>query len=421
MISSQAAVADRELDQCIVMVLRQEPFFGHLLSSIVRRLDHRIPTAAVTLSPLGVSLVVNPSFFMDELSRSERCAVIKHEILHLVFKHLFRFEAPGTDRLRLNIAADLVVNQLIQPWPLPSSAVTLASFPALQLSANKSVEYYYLRLEQHAADNPGFDATLRARLESSHSDHGQWAGNGGEGFAPIQGQPAQIATAGNAEHQPELSEDLARILEDAFDRQLQQAKARLSSRQWGDVPGSLKLLLQHSSGEAKAQVDWKRTLRVFASSGYRTRIVGTNRKRSKRFGTYPGVRIHREKKLAVVVDTSGSIGPETLAAFFAEITLIQRSGAEIVVIEADAVVQNVYPFRGRVPEQIGGGGGTDFNPAFRWLREESRQRFDGCIYITDGFAETPTIRPPCRLLWVISVDGQKGEHLPWGKSIRIGA
>ena len=121
------------------------------------------------------------------------------------------------------------------------------------------------------------------------------------------------------------------------------------------------------------------------------------------------------------MDTSGSIGPETLAAFFAEITLIQRSGAEILVIEADAVVQNVYPFRGKVPEQIGGGGGTDFNPAFRWLREDSGQRFDGCIYITDGFAETPTIRPPCRLLWVISVDGQKGEHLPWGKSIRISA
>lgn len=420
MISSQSAAADRELDQCIVMVLRQEPFFGHLLGSLVRRLDYRIPTAAVTLSPLGVSLVVNPSFFMDELSRSERCAVIKHEILHLVFKHLFRFEAPGTDRLRLNIAADLVVNQLIQPWPLPSSAVTLASFPALQLSPNKSVEHYYRRLEQHAAGNPGFDASLRDRLDSSHSHHGQWAGNGGEGFAPIKGEPAQISSGCN-DDQPELSEDLARILEEAFDRHLQRAKARLSSSQWGDVPGSLKLLLQHSASEAKAQVDWKRTLRLFASSGYRTRIVGTNRKRSKRFGTYPGVRIHREKRLAVVVDTSGSIAPETLAAFFAEITLIQRSGAEIVVIEADAVVQNVYPFRSRTPEQIGGGGGTDFNPAFRWLREESRQRFDGCIYLTDGFAETPTIRPPCRLLWVISEDGRMGEHLPWGKSIRIAA
>jgi len=152
--NAQIEAAERELDQCIVMVLRQEPFFGHLLGSVVRRLDQRIPTAAVTLSPLGVSLVVNPSFLMDQLSRPERCAVIKHEILHLVFKHLFRFEAPGTDRLRLNIAADLVVNQLIHPWPLPGSAITLASFPGLELSPNKSVDYYYRRLERHAASNP---------------------------------------------------------------------------------------------------------------------------------------------------------------------------------------------------------------------------------------------------------------------------
>lgn len=402
------------------MVLRQEPFFGHLLGSVVRRLDHRIPTAAVTLSPSGVSLVVNPSFLMDQLSRPERCAVIKHEILHLVFKHLFRFEAPGTDRLRLNIAADLVVNQLIHPWPLPSSAITLASFPGLELSPNKSVDYYYLRLERHAASNPGFDQHLRTQLGSSHSHHGRWADSGGEGFAPRLGQAAPTASDEVTNQQPELSEDLARILEEAFDRQLQRARSKLSSKQWGDVPGSLRSLLETSAGETKAQVDWKRALRLFASSGYRTRIVATNRKRSKRFGTYPGIRIQREKRLAVVVDTSGSIGAKTLAAFFAEIALIQKSGADVVVIEADAAVQNVYPFRGRVPEQAGGGGGTDFNPAFRWLREVSRQRFDGCIYLTDGYADTPTIRPPCRLLWVVTKDGRTGVHLPWGKNIRMG-
>jgi predicted metal-dependent peptidase len=88
--------AEQELDQSIVRVLRDEPFFGHLLGSVIRRLDSQIPTAAVTLSPAGVSLVVNPMFFMEELTRDERCAVIKHEILHLVLKHLFRFNDKAT-------------------------------------------------------------------------------------------------------------------------------------------------------------------------------------------------------------------------------------------------------------------------------------------------------------------------------------
>jgi len=419
--SDQATTADRELDLCIVMVLREEPFFGHLLGSVVRRLDCRIPSAAVTLAPLGVSLVVNPDFFMTALSRLERCAVIKHEILHLVLKHLFRFEAAGKDRLRLNIAADLVVNQLVKPWPLPASAITLTSFPELCLSPNKSVEHYYRRLEQHCVDCPGFVVVLRSSLSASHSHHGRWADSGGEGFAPVPGvvDPSQAEVEGN--QQPALSEDLSRILEKGFDNQLQRARSRLSTKQWGNLPGSLRVMIESSSAEAKAQMDWKRTLRIFASAGYRTRIVSTNRKRSKRFGTYPGVRIRRERRLAVVVDTSGSIGPETLAGFFAEIALIHRSGAEVVVIEADALVQNVYPYRGTPPAQAEGGGGTDFNPAFRWLKEETRQRFDGCIYLTDGFAQKPTIRPPCRLLWVVTANGHTGNHLPWGKSFRITA
>ena len=420
MSSTLINAAERELDQCIVMVLRQEPFYGHLLGSVVRRLDSRIPTAAVTLSPLGVSLVVNPAFFMEELSRPERCAVIKHEILHLVLKHLFRFEAAGTDQIRLNIAADLVVNQLVHPWPLPDSAITLNSFPELQLSPNKSVDHYYRRLEQHAEGQPDFNKLMRSKLSASHSHHGRWAASGGEGFAQDEGDRGSTLSPTRAEQQPELSEDLAKILEEAFDRQLQRARSRLSSKQLADLPGSLRTLLEQPAAAPPSQVDWKRALRLFASSGYRTRVVATNRKRSKRFGTYPGVRIRRERRLAVVVDTSGSIGSNALAAFFAEIALIHRSGAEVVVIEADAAVQTFYPYRGRPPEQVEGGGGTDFDPAFRWLREESRQHFDGCIYLTDGCAGQPTIRPPCRLLWVITANGQMGDHLPWGKSIRMG-
>ena len=65
-------------------------------------------------------------------------------------------------------------------------------------------------------------------------------------------------------------------------------------------------------------------------------------------------------------------------------------------------------------------GGTDFTPALRWLREQGGgRRFDGCIYLTDGCAAAPEVRPPCRLLWVLTPSGQGGEHLRWGKQIRM--
>ena len=410
--------AENELDQCIVMVLRQEPFYGHLLGSVIRRLDPDIPTAAVTLSPLGVSLVVNPDFFMNELSALERCAVIKHEILHLVLKHLFRFDKLGTDRLRLNIAADLVVNQLVHPWPLPSSAITLSSFPELRLSPNKSVEHYYRRLEQQASQQSGFDLILQQKLTASHSHHARWAASGGEGFSQDESQSSSLADAQSRRPAPSLSEDLAKILEQTFDRQLQRARSRLTSKQWGQVPGSLRSMLEEADRVSEPQVDWKRALRIFASAGYRTRIVATTRKRSKRFGTYPGVRIRRERRLAVVIDTSGSIDNDTLVSFFTEISKIYGTGADVMIIEADAKVQRTYLYKGRAPEQTGGGGGTDFNPAFEWMRSE-HLRFDGCIYLTDGYADEPTVKPPCRLLWVVTANGRTGDHLPWGKQIQI--
>ena len=410
--------AENELDQCIVMVLRQEPFYGHLLGSVIRRLDPDIPTAAVTLSPLGVSLVVNPDFFMNELSALERCAVIKHEILHLVLKHLFRFDKLGTDRLRLNIAADLVVNQLVHPWPLPSSAITLSSFPELRLSPNKSVEHYYRRLEQQASQQSGFDLILQQKLTASHSHHARWAASGGEGFGNADPLPGSHGSRDSGDAAPRLSEDLTKILEQTFDRQLQRARSRLTSKQWGQVPGSLRSMLEEADRVSEAQVDWKRALRIFASAGYRTRIVATTRKRSKRFGTYPGVRIRRERRLAVVIDTSGSIDNETLVSFFTEISKIYGTGADVMIIEADAKVQRTYLYKGGAPEQIDGGGGTDFNPAFEWMRSE-RQRFDGCIYLTDGYADEPTVKPPCRLLWVVTANGRTGDHLPWGKQIQI--
>jgi predicted metal-dependent peptidase len=160
-------------------------------------------------------------------------------------------------------------------------------------------------------------------------------------------------------------------------------------------------------------------LRLFVSAGYRTRLVATTRRRSKRFGTYPGVRIIRERNIAVVVDTSGSIDPETLSLFFAEIALIRRTGTDVMVIECDSEVKRTYPYRGVLPAVVEGGGGTDFTPAFQWLKEESRQRFDGCIYLTDGYADAPKVKPPCRLLWVISPNGLDDSHLLWGKRIKI--
>jgi predicted metal-dependent peptidase len=117
----------------------------------------------------------------------------------------------------------------------------------------------------------------------------------------------------------------------------------------------------------------------------------------------------------VAIDTSGSIADDDLSGFFAEVHGLWRQGAEVTVIECDAAVQRAWTYRGKLPTGVAGRGGTSFDPVFEWLR---RQRaFDGCIYLTDAVAPAPVVRPPCRLLWVVTPGGRPGPHLRFGRTI----
>ena len=140
---------------------------------------------------------------------------------------------------------------------------------------------------------------------------------------------------------------------------------------------------------------------------------------SKRYGTRPGIKVKQFQKIAVAIDTSGSVSDSDLGIFFTEIDAMYKQGAEIVVIECDAEVQRTYNYNGQLPSEVAGRGGTVFDPVFAFLRSDRLTRYDGCIYLTDGYADEPTIRPPCPLLWVITSNGDAGDHLRFGRIIKL--
>jgi len=238
-----------------------------------------------------------------------------------------------------------------------------------------------------------------------HSDHSGWAGastlsDGGE---------AELLAGGG------LDRVAAQV---ELDRALLQARERAGARGWGRLPEAIQAALAAIEEKRRPRVDWRRSLRLFAAGAGRTRIVSTRRRESRRYQRIPGIRVKRERALAVVVDTSGSVSDHELALFFAEIHGIWRSGATVEVIECDARVRRSYPYKGRAPGDIAGRGGTAFDPAFRHLRDQRRVRYDGCVYLTDGCAAAPTVRPPCPLLWGRTSGGRRGDHLKCGRSVQ---
>ena len=86
-----------------------------------------------------------------------------------------------------------------------------------------------------------------------------------------------------------LREQLAKIMEEGFNRQPQRARSRFTDRQWGDVPGPIRALLEQHQGGEGGTVDWKWSLCLFASARYWNKVVTAIRRHFRCFGSYPGV------------------------------------------------------------------------------------------------------------------------------------
>ena len=134
----------------------------------------------------------------------------------------------------------------------------------------------------------------------------------------------------------------------ASGKQILDAAARTPSKFYGSLPGALTTQIDIIRESMTPKVDWRRALKIFSSANGRSMVYHTMKRISKRFGTRPGIRIVRFKKLGVVIDTSGSLDESSLAQFFKEIDTIHKNGADVMVIECDAKVHNFYKVLGTI-------------------------------------------------------------------------
>lgn len=383
--------ASNEVSRCAMALVLEEPFYGHLLAGVNRVIDYQTPTAAVAIRNTRPILIVNPHFFLKRLTKKkERVAVLKHEVLHLLFQHLFRMGQPRIDPFLFNLAADIVVNQFIgKKWCLPDGAITLDYFPIdFELEPDKTVEWYYKKLLAEADK-------IDKELMPSHSDHEGWYTNDSE-----------------SNHNTEKS-----IARHNFSRLVRDAKQR-GEKDFAQLPEPIKQIVSALIEQLEPTIDWRRVLRMFSNASRKTRVANTLRRPSKRYGTYPGIKIKRHHRLAVIIDTSGSISDDELSLFFAEVHAIWRQGTEITLIEADDSVQRTSEYNGNgPPDNIAGRSGTAFNPALQWV-QDATPTYDAAIYLTDGYAMPPTVNPNCKLLWVLTPDSSD-EALTFGQVTKI--
>lgn len=399
---------------CIRLLLK-EPFYGHYMSGVPKEMTEDVPTAAVGLfSNQLIKLRVNPKFW-ESLSDAHRYGLIKHEVLHIVLRHLLISRDYSNKRL-YNIAADLVVNQYIDPAQLPEGGITLKRFYYLEnyqgvkLEPGQDVGYYYRRLDKVLKENP----------ELKIPGGGQ---GGNDFFELLENGSSELDRHSGWKEFDKMSPGDAKILEHQLNNALKNTASRVkrSSNGYGTMPASL---IEQIKGMLKAltpKFDWRRMLRLFAASSNSSYLKNTLRRPSKRYGTSPGIKLKRRHKLLLAIDTSGSVPIRDLEVFYSEIYHIWRQGAEITVVECDAVIQKNYTYRGQMPEQIHGRGGTSFSPPIEFANKVLNP--DAIIYFTDGYAPPPQDKSRYPILWVITTNGLEKDTPGWdalpGQKMRI--
>jgi len=395
-----------EVSKTTIRLILDEPFYGHFFTGIIKEVTDRVPTLAVGLAQTQMTkLYVNPTFWSEIIPTPEyRYGVIKHEILHIVLKHILVVKKYEQKDI-FNIAADVVVNQYIEPHQLIEGAVLITMFDDLNLEQNQDVGYYYDKLLKAWNSYLSSLGTEKEQEKSKSIENlEKYINNYQEVLAQHDLWQSEVSRMSQAERD---------ILEDSLNRVIENTIQRVGPRGIGKLPAGLKAYLDELLISLKPRLNWRRVLRIFSANASRTFIKNTIRRPSKRYGTTPGLKVKNKQKLLVAIDTSGSISMPDLEEFFGEMYHIWRQGAEILVVECDTVIQNKYRYRGRTPKFIVGRGGTAFNAPIEFANQEYHP--DAIIYFTDGYAAAPSIRSRKPVLWMVSSNGLSEGEGVWNQ------
>lgn len=385
----------------------------------------------------GNSIVVTDQFAALDLPN--RIGVLLHEVFHVGFRHVTRAKARlardgELNHMVYNIAGDAIINEALyclhgDTVQLPHGCIRVEHvLPKNVLDSRPITEWNIDDLYDEIMKSVPTKAQMQKLMQQLADKYGTGDMQpDGDGSGDPQDGDGQDGSGSEPEN--------------AFGPRSQDAGAKeaMDSAVWerrikavGEATANKTLQGMASQFKVK-RVDWKTQLRQFMRqqlgvdweynwSNPPRRWIGLNAASGRSLPMQPTVKPKPGlKKLAVIIDTSGSLayGPY-LANFLTHVNSIMESlPCEIVLIEADADVKRVRRFKKEpVPlsVQLLGGGGTDFRPA---LKLACKEQADAIIYFTDLYGEFGReIDHSNRLLWISWTDGVK---VPFGRLVGITA
>jgi predicted metal-dependent peptidase len=384
-------------------LILKEPFYGLFLSTLNKCVRTDILTAGVSKLNINYQLAINEEFWNSLDSDFKKIGLLKHELLHICFHHLTE-RSEFSDHELHNIAADIEINQYIDPAYYPTADILLPeTFPELNLPLKVGTKEYYRLLQQAKKNNTS--PLLNAMLDGNPSSSG------------IYGRAGDLHSTWK--EFDSLSEADKRLVKAQIDHQIK-TLVESQDRSRGLIPSELKSYINSLFEEKPPSYDWKSYFRRFFGSSSKIYTKKTRRKLNKRFEENPALKIKPKKKVLIGIDTSGSVGDKDLIEFFNEVNHMYKTGISITIAEGDAQVHRTYEYEGKLPENVRGRGGTDMNPFIEYFNQH--KQYNSLIILTDGAIGEKTVNTFKPMLMVLCSTGETIETVQsngWGNVIKI--
>lgn len=325
-----------------ISLLLNQSFFGELATRLqLVNADEWLSTAATD----GRKFYYN-SRFVNMLRPKELQFLVGHEISHVCYEHMMRRET--RDPMLYNIACDYAVNADLKKYRIGEFITTV---PCLyeEKYENMTSEQIYADLEKNAKKINISD--LINQLIDQHIDGTK---QGGAGPDPM-----------SSEEREQLRQELREAIMNAA----KNAKP-------GSVPGNIQRIIGQLENPT---MPWRELLQTTLTSAIRNDYswMRASRRGWHMDAVMPGMTPGEEIDVSIALDMSGSISTELGQKFLGEIAgmMDMFDGYRVHVFCFDTKTYNPQHFNSETLDTIEsyepmGGGGTDFNCIFEYLKDE---------------------------------------------------
>lgn len=351
-------------------LLLKQSFFGNLATRLVlTNADDWCSTAATD----GMRFYYN-SRFIKMLRTKEVEFLVGHEVLHVVYDHLGRRDS--RDPEIWNIANDYAVNADLKRHNVGEMITTVGALYEKKYDGLASEVIYDDLMKNVKYIN--IDELLDQMLDDHLEDENQGSGDGEDGEGN-----GQKGNSKRPQMSPEERERVRQEMKQAIINAAQTAEA-------GTIPMGVERLIKQLTDPI---MPWRELIQTNLTSSIKSDYtwMRPSRRSWHMDAVMPGMNPGEEIDVFVMIDMSGSISNKQGMQFLSEVAGMMEAfdGYRLKVACFDTRVYNMQDFTSENMEnieeyQLYGGGGTDFDCMFDFLKDEAIVP-ERLIVFTDGY------------------------------------